>query len=187
VETKNTVPLWLALAITVIVSLPFGLWLGNWNLPLWVAFIVWAQYFNLGAKPEMLKTIIPAFILGVIGAVIASVLGVLLNKALDDAKIYVPGDLGIAIAYFVWFCILIYSMKYMPITNGPGTTPFFNGVAMGLAVYFTGQYATAFGTLDATLVPVACGVAAILGGLLGAFLGWFDVVILFPREVPTAR
>jgi hypothetical protein len=26
-------------------------------------------------------------------------------------------------------------------------------------------------------------IAAIMGGLLGAFLGWFNVVILFPREV----
>ena len=57
--TKDTIPLWLAAAITVVVSLPFGLWLGDWNLPLWIAFIVWAEYFALGAKPKVLTTIIP--------------------------------------------------------------------------------------------------------------------------------
>ena len=32
------------------VSLPFGIWLSRWNLPIWVSFIVWAEYFALGAK-----------------------------------------------------------------------------------------------------------------------------------------
>ena len=66
--TRNRVPLWLAISITVVVSLPFGLWLGDYNLPLWVSFIVWAEYFVLGAKPAALKVIIPAFLIGVFGA-----------------------------------------------------------------------------------------------------------------------
>ena len=37
---RDRVPLWLAVSITVVVSLPFGLWLGDYNLPLWVSFIV---------------------------------------------------------------------------------------------------------------------------------------------------
>ena len=51
-ETQDTLPLWLAVAITVCVSLPFGIWLGNYNLPIWASFIVWAEYFALGAKPQ---------------------------------------------------------------------------------------------------------------------------------------
>jgi hypothetical protein len=39
-RSRDRVPMWLAVAITVVVSLPFGLWLGDYNLPLWVAFIV---------------------------------------------------------------------------------------------------------------------------------------------------
>ena len=66
-KTKNTIPLWLAIAITVVVSLPFGIWLDKLNLPLWAAFIVWAEYFALGAKPSALKTMVPAYTLGVVG------------------------------------------------------------------------------------------------------------------------
>ena len=34
----KAIPLWIAVSITVVVALPFGLWLGSWNLPLWLAF-----------------------------------------------------------------------------------------------------------------------------------------------------
>lgn len=65
VQTKNTIPLWLAVAITVVVSLPFGIWLNRWNLPIWVSFIVWAEYFALGAKAAVLIKIVPAYLSGV--------------------------------------------------------------------------------------------------------------------------
>ena len=60
----KALPLWIAVPITVLVSLPFGLWLGAWSLPLWLAFIVWAEYFTLGARPAALKIMIPAFVSG---------------------------------------------------------------------------------------------------------------------------
>ena len=41
--------------------MPFGLWLGKFNFALWCAFIVWAEYLALGAKPEGLKLILPSF------------------------------------------------------------------------------------------------------------------------------
>jgi len=77
---KNRIPLWLAVAITVVVSLPFGLWLDAWSLPLWAAFIVWAEYFLLGGKPEGLKIMVPSYILGVIGAVLVLILAVALSE-----------------------------------------------------------------------------------------------------------
>ncbi len=58
---RETIPLWLAVAITVLVSMPFGLWLGKYNFALWVAFITWAEYFTLGAKPSAIKLILPSF------------------------------------------------------------------------------------------------------------------------------
>jgi hypothetical protein len=45
VVIKGMIPLWLAVAITVLVSMPFGLWLGKFNVALWCSFIVWAEYF----------------------------------------------------------------------------------------------------------------------------------------------
>ena len=185
-ETKNTVPLWLAVAITVCVSLPFGIWLGVWSLPIWVSFIVWAEYFALGAKPAALKIIVPAFILGVLVAAIIMTGYALLSTALADIKLYTPTDLALFISCFVGFCIFIYAMKWFPVTQ-VGTLPFFNGISMGLAVYFTGAFTKGFGAdIDPNLLPAIAAVGAILAGMLGAFLGWFNVVILFPRPVQGA-
>ena len=182
-ETKNTLPLWLAVAITVCVSLPFGIWLGNYNLPIWASFIVWAEYFALGAKPAALKTMVPAFVLGVIVAAIIMTAYALLSTALGSAQLYTPTDLALFASCFVGFCIFIYAMKWFPVTQ-VGTLPFFNGISMGLAVYFTGAFTKPFGTdIDPNLLPAIAAVGAIAAGLLGAFLGWFNVVILFPRPI----
>jgi len=193
VETKNTVPMWLAVAITVVVSLPFGLWFDAWNIPLWAAFIVWAEYFVLGGKPEALKTMVPAYVLGVVGAAFVLFIMVALLKAMPDLKLVKPGDLPIAIALFIGFCLVIYAMKFVPVVNGAGTLCFFNGISMGLATFFVGtgvfsHYVTyggisISGDLGYYLTPVITSIPAILAGLLGAFLGWFNVTILFPRQV----
>ena len=58
---RETIPMWLAIALTLVVSMPFGLWLGKFNFTLWCSFIVWAQYFALGAKPAALRLILPSF------------------------------------------------------------------------------------------------------------------------------
>ncbi|MGZ6268827.1 MAG: DUF1097 domain-containing protein [Candidatus Limnocylindrales bacterium] len=194
-ETKNTVPLWLAVAITVVVSLPFGIWLDKINLPLWAAFIVWAEYFALGAKPSALKIMVPAFILGVAGGAVICEFYQVLVKILGDGKVFDFGlqtltnnNLALYISFFVGFCVLIYAMKWMPVTL-TGTLPFFNGVSVFLGVYFTGTFMTWFKDFSpsADMLPYAiviyAAISAILGGLLGAALGWFNVVILFPRQV----
>jgi hypothetical protein len=183
-ETKNTVPMWLAVAITVVISLPFGLWLKEWSVPLWAAFIVWAEYFVLGGKPAGLKIMVPSYILGVIGAVLVLIVMVEMQKLLPDPQLVSATDVAIGIAFFIGFCVLIYAMKFMPVTGGAGTLPFFNGISMGLATFFVGIYFTYGGlNVDSLLVPIVTGIPAILAGLLGAFLGWFNVTILFPRVV----
>jgi hypothetical protein len=169
------------------VSLPFGLWLKEWSLPLWAAFIVWAEYFALGAKPDALKIMVPAYILGVVGAALVLVLMVAFQKGIPDVKLLEPTDVGIAIAFFIGFCVLIYAMKFFPVTQ-TGSLPFFNGISMGLATFFVGIYATygglkVEGDLAAYFVPIVTAVPAILAGVLGAALGWFNVTIMFPRPV----
>ena len=194
-ETKDTIPLWLAVAITVVVSLPFGVWLGSWNIPIWASFIVWAEYFALGAKPEALRTMVPAYTLGVVAATIIMVGYMLTSKAFGTGNILTVGDFSftldnfaLGLACFVGFCIFIYAMKYVPVTQ-TGSLPYFNGISMMLGVFFTGAFSHAItGSLDAAiLAPVVAGIGAWLAGMLGAFLGWFNVTILFPREVPKSR
>lgn len=182
--TKDRIPLWLASSITVVVSLPFGLWLGDFNLPLWVAFIVWAEYFQLGARPAMLRTIIPAYLIGVVGAASITTGNALLERLIPDATIVSPGDVAAFVSFFVGFCILIYAMRWSGATR-TGTLPFFNGISMTLGVLFTGAFEPAVGPgVDAALLPLVAGVGAALAGLLGAFLGWFNVTIMFTRPAP---
>jgi hypothetical protein len=194
-KTKDTIPLWLAVAITVIVSLPFGIWLGKLNLPLFAAFIVWAEYFALGAKPEALKIMVPAYTLGVIGVGLIGLLYQVLAKILGDGKVLDFGlqtltnnNVALYLSFFVGFCILIYAMKYMPVTV-TGSLPFFNGITMFLACYFTGTFLGWFKdfNISADMMPYAvvifCAITAFLGGMLGAALGWFNVTIMLPRPV----
>ena len=141
-ETKETIPLWLAVAITVVVSLPFGLYLSKigggvnlMNLPLWVAFIVWAEYFALGAKPDALKTIIPAFSLSVILTGATMWLYVILNDRVPKGS---PDGTALAIALFIGVGAMVYIMRFWPVLQ-TGSLPFFNGISMLLGVYFTGS------------------------------------------------
>jgi hypothetical protein len=192
-ETKDTIPLWLAVAITVCVSLPFGIWLGNYNLPIWASFIVWAEYFAMGMKPAVLKIMVPAYILGAVAATIIMTAYMLMSAQLGQGTIVSVGDwsftydnLALFIAAFVGFCIFIYAMKFVPVTQ-TGSLPYFNGISMMLGVFFTGAFVKAApADIDPNLLPTVAAIGAILAGLLGAFLGWFNVVILFPRPVKDA-
>lgn len=170
-QVKETIPLWLAVAITVVVSLPFGLFLGTYNLALWVAFIVWAEYFALGAKPEALRLIIPCFVLGAILTGAAMFTTVLLAPTLTL-------NVALALSLFVWVGLMVYIMRYSS-TLSKGSLAYFNGISMLLAVYFTQSYPP---TADALLQPWVAAVWVILSGLLGAALGWFNVTITFPRK-----
>jgi hypothetical protein len=188
VETKNTIPLWLAIAITVVVSLPFGLWLGSWGIPLWVAFVTWAEYFALGAKPSILAPTATAYLIGVVECVAIVAFTVLVGKVIGDAKLYSAGDIQWAIGLFIGFCVFMYAMKYIPQIGGANTLPYFNGITMVLALFFTGGagnlVAGQAGAGDGYTYAIWAGIGAAIGGILGLALGWFNVTILFPREVP---
>jgi hypothetical protein len=173
---KDSIPLWLAVAITVVVSLPFGLWLGKYNLALWCAFIVWAEYFNLGAKPAAIKVILPSFIYAV---VLTSLTLFLIPYLSFLPKLVTPGDLGIAAALFIGVAFMVYSMKWAKVFQ-EGSLPFFNGISMSLAVTFTGSFPK---PEMGSLAPFAAGLWAIASAVLGVALAVFNVWILFPREV----
>ena len=93
-----------------------------------------------------------------------------------------PQNLALAICLFVGVGAMVYGMRYSK-TLQEGSLPYFNGLSMLLAVYFTGAYPTSAFTTDAHLLPLVAAVWAILSGLLGAALGWFNVTITFPRQV----
>jgi Protein of unknown function (DUF1097) len=173
-QKKNTIPFFIAVVITALLPLPLGLYLGKWNIPLWAAFIVWAQYFVYGASPAAFKTILPCFAAGALfstaGMVATSVLGAFMHP-------FVALCIGFGIAV----AIMVYVMDFIPAFQ-KGSLAYFNGMAVMLAVFFTGsfpqlQWATP------VLAPIVAGVWAILAGWIGSVFGWFNVTITFPREV----
>ncbi len=178
--TIQRVPLWLAVAITVIVSLPFGTLLGKYNLALWASFIAWAEYFALGAKPSALKPIWTMFPLGALTMAIFATIN-------NYCVVYVGCDLltSVAIWIFIWVAIAVYIMRFHPLFQ-QGSLPYFNGLSMYLALYFAGVAPGAGAgplTGNPLVDPWILWVWISLAGIFGGFLGWFNVLITFPKKV----
>ncbi len=173
---KETIPLWLAVALTVLITMPLALWLGKFSFTMWVAFIVWAEYFALGAKPAGLKLILPSF---AYSAALTALTLFFVPFLSFLPSLVTPGDLGVSLALFAGVGFMVYSMKWSK-TFQDGSLPFFNGIAMTLAVYFSNSYPQ---IATPAMAPLWAGFWVILMGTLGAFMGVFNVWILFPREV----
>jgi len=79
-KTKETIPFWLAVVITALLPLPLGMFMGNWNVPLWCSFIVWAQYFVYGGNPGAFKKILGPFAAGALFSTAGMFLSALLGQ-----------------------------------------------------------------------------------------------------------
>jgi hypothetical protein len=171
-KVRETIPLWLAVAITVVISLPAGLYLGKYNIPLWASFIAWAEYFALGAKPSALKLIFPSFLYGALLTGASMFVVPLLSKAMSV-------NLALAISLFIFVAFIVYSMRWSK-TFQTGSLPLFNGISMLLAIYLTKSFPA---TGKALIDPWIAAGWTTLAGFFGGFLGWFNVTITFPRKV----
>ena len=175
----------IAVAITVLIALPFGLWFDPWTIPLFPAFVVWTEYFTLGSRPESLKTIAPAYLVGTVAGTASLILPLLLNVwFFDEMSLFADGDVGWIVGLPIAFIPLIWVMKFLPFTQGRGGLPYFNGITMGMATYFVGGYEQ-YGGLSMPvdvepLVPIITFLPAVLSGILGMFLGWFNIAIMTP-------
>jgi hypothetical protein len=170
-------PLWLAVTFTVFLSWPLGIVLGDYNIPLYVVFVVWVEYFVFEAKPSALKIMIPNFIYGSVTVSVGTLLFV-----------WVVG-LGL-ISNPEWNIVLALSLAYFPVIGGlvkgmdfyanAHPLPVFNGVAMTLGVFFTKSYwpltENGYGLV---LLALAACVAA---GLVGGAAAYFNVAITVPRK-----
>ncbi len=178
-QYKETIPLWLAVAITVLISVPFSLWLGAWNFAVWCSFIVWAEYFALGAKPSAVKTIIPAF---AYSAVLTGLTLAAIPLLSFLPSLVTPGDVAVMVALFIGVAFMVFSMRWAKVFQD-GSLPFFNGISMVLAIYFTGSYPQ---IATGAVAPLWAAVWAILMAVFGALLGVFNVWLTFPKKVETS-
>lgn len=171
-----------AVVILIILALPLNFYLGKWNFPTWVCFIVWAEYFALGANIDTWKLIIPSIPFG------AGVGAAWCTSAVFLTGILVPilGPLngayaGYAITSIFWIAFLVYGLAWSPSFTG-GTLAVFNGFSLQLAIYFTGTIPEV-GPMNNPYYVIWWGaVWTILMGWLGWIFGWFNVVLTFPRE-----
>lgn len=179
-QYKETIPLWLAVAITVLISVPFSLWLGAFNFAVWCSFIVWAEYFALGARPAALKTIIPSF---AYSAVLTGLTLAAIPLLAFLPSLVTPGDLAVMVALFVGVAFMVYSMRWAKVFED-GSLPFFNGISMVLAIYFTGSYPQ---IVSGPLTPLWAAAWAILMAIFGGLLGVFNVWLTFPKKVESPQ
>lgn len=177
IRIKETIPLWIAVGVTVAVSVPFTLWLSHWNLAVWCSFIVWAEYFALGAKPAAAKTILPAFATSAIGTAILLAIIAALNSS---AKLVTAGDVAVIVVLGAGCGGLVFLMKFWKVLQA-GSLPFFNGISMVLAVYFTTSFPHV--TDQASVAALWAGVWTVVLGAFGVLLGMFNVWLTFPKEV----
>ncbi len=179
-QVKETIPLWLAVAITVLLAVPFSLWLGGFNFAVWCSFIVWAEYFALGAKPAVLKTMLPSF---AYSAILTGVILSVIPLLGFIPSLITPGDLASILVLTVGVGIMVFTMRWSK-TLQAGSLPFFNGISMVLAICFTNSYPQ---IVPAEFAPLWAAVWTIVLAVFGGLLGVFNVWLTFPKtvEVPT--
>lgn len=183
VKTKATIPFWLAIGITAIVFLPLTMFLGKYNIPLWVSFIVWAEFFNFGATVKKAgKYILPAFPAGAAICAAGFVASFSLSAAIPGlAGPSGSGMWGMWVGFGVAVCVLAYIMKFSKVFS-EGSLSYFNGMTMMIAVLFTNSYPKNPDLSIQVNTIIAC-FWTILAGYFGLFLGWFNMWITFPKEV----
>jgi hypothetical protein len=183
-EKKERMPLWLAVAITVMIALPLGLWLEEFSLPLWIVFAVWAEYFAFGGTLKGARTLAPAFVTGAVVALLVQALAVLLIDVFGDAQMVTPGDVGLFVAYFIGFCVFVWMMKFFTTLQG-GSLAYFQGIALTLGAIFTGQGAAWVGhSEDPYVLLVGALLVSVVSAFAGIAIGWINIWLNGVKETP---
>lgn len=186
-DKKERMPLWLAVAITVVLVMPLGLWLDAYNLPLWIVFCVWAEYFAFGGSLKGARTLFPAFLLGVVAAGLVQALATALISWFGDAHLVTSGDLAILVAYFVGFCVVVWAMKFVQVVQG-GSLAYFQGIALTLGAIFTGQGAAYIAHSENSYALIAGSmIIAAVSAFVGCLIGWINIWLNGVKEVQAAE
>ncbi len=163
-----------AVSILVALVLPLSFFLGKFNLPLWVCFIAWAEYFAFGAKPSALRVIIPCWAYG------AAMGGVWLATTVAFST-FMSLFWAIVVANFIWVTVLVYGLRWNGFQNG--SLAVFGGFTMFLAVYFTNSIPQVGALANPYWIVAWTCVWTILLGYLGAGFGWFNLFLTFSHKV----
>ena len=143
--SKNErMPMWLAVGISVVVGLPFGLWLGRFSLVLWVVFTVWAVYLALGGTPQTGVKVMHAYVGGAVSASLVQMFCIRLIGWMDFGPTFNPAAgpafpvIPVFIAYFIGFCAAVWWMKFQK-NWLVSSLAYFSGISLTLGCIFTQQ------------------------------------------------
>ncbi len=176
VQTTPRVSLPIAVTLVVLFTLPFAFFLGKFNIPAWVCFIVWAEYFQYGATPSNWRVMIPSLAFGAAA-----------GCAWSSAAVYL-GTLGIS-AFWAWFLsAIVFIWLYLKIhvsvpTFMEGSLASFNGFTLYLAVYFTNSIPKVGLVANPAWVLTMAFIWTVILAYFGWFLGWLNIILTFPKQV----
>jgi len=183
-EKKERMPMWLAVAITVVLVLPAGLWLDEFSLPLWIVFAVWAEYFAFGGTLKGARALLPAFVTGAVVALVVHSFAVLLIDLFGDVQLVVAGDVAIIVAYFIGFCVFVWMMKFFTALNqGLNSLAYFQGIALTLGAIFTGQGAAWVGHSENSYALVlGAAIVAVVSAFVGVLIAWINLALVGAKD-----
>ena len=188
-KVVQRIPFHWAVAITVVIALIPGLFLGKWNFALWISFIAWAEYFVFGATTKAGKLILPGFALGAFSAALWMANWVWFEKLF---KTNFSSNLWmfvlLSVTNLIWVTLLVYIIAKNELM-GQASLACFNGLSMFLAVYFTtlGGAKNALPQVGPLNNPYWL---ILLAFLWTTAMGWFGYILAiinmwltFPKEV----
>ena len=164
-------PLWLAVGISVVAALPFGLLLKGFNLVLWIAFTIWGVYMAFGGTLEGAKRLLPAYAGGAVSGALVHMFALLLSSwittpafTFDNGALVVP----VTIAYFVGFCVVVWWLRFSEACQS-SPLAYFSGISLTLGAVFTGMGANSYVAHNPN--PYVYVVGALVVSLLSCAMG----------------
>jgi hypothetical protein len=179
VKIVQRIPFPWAVSIVCVIALPLALFLGKFNFPVWVSFIVWAEYFTLGGTAKTSRLIFPSLPFGAIFAALWVATAVFyMTVAAHQLNLFI----GLVIGALIWVTILMYAIPKSRIFT-QGSLAVFNGISIFLGVYFTKSF-PAVGPMGNPYWPILWAfIWAMLMAYLGWIFGWLNVALTFPKQV----
>lgn len=169
-------PLHWAVSVVCALAIPLAFFLGKFNVPIWVCFIVWAEYFALGAKPDTWRLIIPSIPFGAAS-------GAAWTAGAIAVADLVGGELGFfwgfMLTNFVFLTLMVYLMPRVTAWR-TGSLAVFNGLALFFAVFFTRSVPQIGPMANPYWVVVLAFFWVVVTAYIGWVLGWLNGKLAAP-------
>lgn len=171
-------PLHRAVAVVCALAIPLAFFLGKFNVPIWVCFVVWAEYFALGGTPDTWRQIIPSIPFGAATGAAWSAGAIAVGNLIGGELAFFWGFL---FTNFVFLTLMVYLMPRVAAWRS-GSLAVFNGLALFFAVFFT-KSVPALGPMQNTYWVIALALVwTVTTAYIGWVLGWLNGKLAAPPQ-----